>query len=74
MATITAIAPTTNTAAPTFAAALTFATDPTVATGQDGDDPVGLTELLGAQNDALVPIERHPRASGKIGEGVTDAR
>src|SRR5439155_6601249 len=30
-----------------------------VSAGEQGDDAVGLTELLGAQHDTLVPVELH---------------
>ena len=33
---------------------------PPVLAGQQGDDAVGLTQLVGAQHDRLVAVERHP--------------
>jgi hypothetical protein len=30
-----------------------------VLTGQQGDDPIGLTQLVGAQDDRLVAVEGH---------------
>jgi hypothetical protein len=31
--------------------------------GEQGDDPVGLAEFLGAQHDTLVPVEPHTSLS-----------
>ena len=44
-------------AAPGLADALGHGPDLAVALGQDGDDPVGLTELDRAQDHALVPVQ-----------------
>ena len=38
--------------------ALGHRADLAVPPGEHGDDPVGLAELLGAQDDALVPVQR----------------
>src|SRR3954470_8347537 len=42
-----------------LAHALRDGAHPAVLAGQQGDDPVRLTELLGAQDDALVAVEAH---------------
>src|SRR5699024_1788486 len=51
-----------------------------VAAGQQRDDPVGLTQLVGAQHDRLVPVELHlpivtyrtdkPAAGARWGDGA----
>ena len=40
--------------------ALRHRADPAVVAGQQGDDAVGLPQLVGAQHDRLVAIEGHP--------------
>ena len=39
--------------------ALGHRADPTVLPREDGDDPVGLAQLLGTQDDTLVAVETH---------------
>ena len=46
-------------------------THPPVLTGQQGDDAVGLAQLVGAQHDRLVAIEGHPPILPRSGAGTT---
>lgn len=69
---------------PTYA--LGHGTDPPMLTRQNGDDPIGLTQTLGAQHDTLVPVQAHgrhslpwaqisaPTARGRYGHPMADER
>ena len=48
--------------------------DPAVVAGQQGDDAVRLTQLVGAQHDRLVAVERHPAILPHGRAGVPDVR